>query len=52
LAWFGAVAFFADFLVAVRFRTSFFAGVDFLLASFFDLADFFLLFFLVAIRAV
>lgn len=52
-AFLGATFFFADFLAADRFRTNFFAGLDVLPAIFFfELIDFFLFFFLAAIRAV
>jgi hypothetical protein len=48
----GAAVFFADFLgVRVRFAC-FFVGFPFLPTVFFDWVDFFLVFFLVAIRAV
>jgi hypothetical protein len=49
---FKAAFLFTDFLGAVRFGTGFFAGFDALPALFFELIDFFLLFFLAAIRAV
>jgi hypothetical protein len=57
----GAAVFFADFFGAGRFRACFFAGlfiafflvcVFFGVAAFFDFVDLFLVFFLVAIRAV
>ena len=49
-ALFGAVVF-TDFFLIARFCT-FFAEVGFRLALFFDVFDFFLFFFLLAIRAV
>jgi hypothetical protein len=48
----GAAFFFADFLGVLPFRTCFFVGFAFRPAVFFDLVDFLLVFFLVAIRAV
>jgi hypothetical protein len=50
-ALFGAAFLFANFLGVLLFCARRFAG-DFLPSLFFDLVDFFLVFFLVAIRAV
>jgi len=51
-ALFGAAFFFAGFLEAFRFCARFFAGLTFRAAVLSDLVDFFLVFFLAAIRAV
>jgi len=51
-ALFVAAVCFADFLVIARFCTYFFASVAFLPALLLDFVDFFLLFLLLAMRAV
>jgi len=50
-AFFGTASLFANFFEVLRFCTGCRAGA-FLVSLFFDLVDFFLVFFLVAIRAV
>ena len=50
-AFFGTASLFDNFFEVLRFRTGCLAGA-FLVSFFFDLVDFFLVFFLVAMRAV
>ena len=48
----GADAFFVDFFEVLVFRVGLFVDLTFLPEAFFELADFFLFFFFIAIRAV